>query len=77
MDILATIRREERKLEKQLGKLQYQLRGIRAAAKALGDSMNRELSVFEVFGFLSVLHFAGPIVQCRRINSIDSGPTQT
>ena len=43
MDILATIRREERKLEKQLGKLQYQLRGIREAAKALGDSTNREL----------------------------------
>jgi hypothetical protein len=43
MDILVTIRREERKLEKQLGKLQYQLRGIREAAKALGDSTNREL----------------------------------
>jgi hypothetical protein len=43
MDILAAIKREERKLEKQLGKLQYQLRGIREAAKALGDSTNREL----------------------------------
>jgi hypothetical protein len=43
MDILAAIKREERKLEKQLGKLQHQLRGIRAAAKALGDSTNREL----------------------------------
>jgi hypothetical protein len=43
MDILAAIKREERKLEKQLGKLQYQLNGIRAAAKALGDSTNREL----------------------------------
>ena len=43
MDILAAIKREERKLENQLGKLQHQLNGIRAAAKALGDSTNREL----------------------------------
>ena len=43
MDILAAIKREERKLEKQLGKLQHQLNGIRAAAKALGDSTSREL----------------------------------
>ncbi len=32
MDILAAIKREERKLEKQLHKLQHQLNGIRAAA---------------------------------------------
>jgi hypothetical protein len=31
-------------LEKQLGKLQHQLNGIRAAEKALGDSTNRELN---------------------------------
>jgi hypothetical protein len=43
MDILAAIKREERKLENQLGKLQRQLNGVRAAAKALGDSTNREL----------------------------------
>ena len=43
MDILAAIKREERKLEKELGKLQHQLSGVRAAAKALGDSTNREL----------------------------------
>jgi len=43
MKILAAIKREERKLEKQLGKLQHQLNGIRAAAKALGDSTNHEL----------------------------------
>ena len=43
MDILAAIKHEERKLEKQLGKLQHQLNGIRAAAKALGHSTNREL----------------------------------
>jgi hypothetical protein len=45
MKILAAIKREEKKLEKQLGKLQHQLNGIRAAAKALGDSTNRELKV--------------------------------
>lgn len=44
MDILAAIKREERKLEKQLGKLQHQLTGIRAAAKALGDSTAREVA---------------------------------
>jgi hypothetical protein len=43
MDILAAIKREERKLEKQLGKVQQQLNGVRAAAKALGDSTSREL----------------------------------
>jgi len=43
MDILAAIKHEERKLEKQLRKLQHQLNGIRAAAKALGDSTSREL----------------------------------
>jgi hypothetical protein len=42
MKILAAIKREEKKLEKQLGKLQHQLKRIRAAAKALGDSTNRE-----------------------------------
>jgi hypothetical protein len=45
MDILAAIKREERKLEKQLGKLQHQLNGIQAAAKALGDSTSKELKV--------------------------------
>ena len=45
MDILAAIKREERKLEKQLGKLQHQLNGVRAAAKALGDSTGKELKV--------------------------------
>ena len=44
MKILASIKREERKLEKQLGKLQDQLDGVRAAAKALGRSTGRELS---------------------------------
>jgi hypothetical protein len=45
MDILAAIKREERQLEKQLGKLQDQLNGIRAAGKALGDSTSKELKV--------------------------------
>jgi cell division septum initiation protein DivIVA len=43
MDILAAINREERRLEKQLGKLQHQLNGVRAAAKGLGKSTNRAL----------------------------------
>jgi hypothetical protein len=45
MDILAAIKREERKLEKKLHKLQHELNGVRAAAKALGDSMSKELKV--------------------------------
>jgi len=44
MDILAAIKREEKKLEKQLHKLQHQLNGIREAAKALGDSTSRKLN---------------------------------
>jgi hypothetical protein len=43
MDILAAIKREEKKLEKQLGKLQHQLSGVRAAAQALGNSAGQEL----------------------------------
>lgn len=47
MKILAAIRREERKLEKQVGKLQKQLDGVRAAAKALGNSAGREATKFK------------------------------
>ncbi len=43
MNILAAIKREERKLEKQLGKLNHQLSGVRAALKALGGSAEREV----------------------------------
>ena len=43
MHILAAIKREERKLEKQLAKLNHQLSGVRAAAKALGHSAEREV----------------------------------
>jgi hypothetical protein len=45
MDILAAIKREERKIEKQLAKLNHQLTGVRAAAKALGQSANKEMTV--------------------------------
>jgi hypothetical protein len=44
MDLLAAIKREERKLEKELSKLRGQLNGIRAAAKALGSSAGREVA---------------------------------
>ena len=38
MNILAAIKREEKKLEKQLKKVQQQLDGVRSAAKALGHT---------------------------------------
>jgi hypothetical protein len=44
MTILAAIKREERKLEKQLNKLQHRLNGVRTAAIALGHSTSKELS---------------------------------
>ena len=47
MNILAAIKREERRLEKQLGKLQKQLEGLRKAAKALGRSTGNELARVE------------------------------
>ena len=42
MNILAAIRREEVKLRKQLSKLQHQLDGVQAAARALGHSANHD-----------------------------------
>ena len=45
MKILAAIKREQKKLEKQLGKLRHQLSGVRAAAKALGESTSKELKI--------------------------------
>jgi hypothetical protein len=45
MDILAAIKREERKLEKQLDQVNRKLSGVRAAAKALGDSTSKEITV--------------------------------
>ena len=44
MDLLAAIKREERKLEKELGKLQHKLNGVRSAAKALGATTVREVT---------------------------------
>ena len=44
MDLLAAIKREERKLENELGKLQHKLNGVRAAAKALGSKASREIA---------------------------------
>ena len=44
MKLLAAIKREERKLEKQLGRLKHQLDGVKAAAKALGHSASGELN---------------------------------
>jgi TctA family transporter len=43
MNILAAIKREERKLQKQVDKLQHRLEGVKEAAKALGNSANRDL----------------------------------
>ena len=43
MSILAAIRREQKKVKKNLAKLQHQLGGLEAAAKALGDSTNHEI----------------------------------
>ena len=45
MDILAAVKREERKLEKQIGNLQNRLSGVRAAATALGHSAKRDVTV--------------------------------
>jgi len=45
MKILAAIKREQKKLEKQLDKLRHQLSGVRAAAKALGESTSKELKI--------------------------------
>ena len=42
MDILAAIKREEKKLEKQLGKLQHQLTGVRL--QRLWGAPERELT---------------------------------
>jgi hypothetical protein len=44
MDLIAAIKREERKLEKELSKLQDKLNGVRAAAKALGSKASREVA---------------------------------
>jgi hypothetical protein len=44
MIILAAIRREEKKVKKQLAKLQHDLIGLQSAAKALSKSATRDLT---------------------------------
>ena len=43
MNIVAVIKREKRKLEKQVSKLEGQLKALTAASKALGNSAGRNL----------------------------------
>ena len=47
MNILAAIKREERKLERELKKLQHKLGGVKAAGEALGRSAGRELKAMQ------------------------------
>ena len=44
MDILSAIKREERKLEKQLASIQRKLKGIKAAAEAMGRSVDKKVT---------------------------------
>jgi geranylgeranyl pyrophosphate synthase len=44
MSILAAIRREEKKVKKQLAKLQNDLIGLQSAAKALGKTASRDIA---------------------------------
>jgi len=43
MDILSAIKREERKLEKQLTLIQHKLKGIKAAAEAIGRTADKNV----------------------------------
>jgi hypothetical protein len=44
MSILAAIRREEKKVKKQLAKLQHELTGLQSASKALGMTASRDIA---------------------------------
>ena len=44
MSILGAIRREEKKVKKQLVKLQHDLVGLQSAAKALGRTASRDIT---------------------------------
>jgi hypothetical protein len=44
MSILAAIRREEKKVKKQLDKLTHELGGLQSAAKALGKTASRDIA---------------------------------
>ena len=43
MNILAALKREQKKIEKQLTRLQKKLDGVRTAAEALGNSAARDM----------------------------------
>jgi len=51
MNILAAITREEKKVKKQLAKLQHDLIGLQSAAKALGKSTQYKRAPFMEYGF--------------------------
>jgi hypothetical protein len=44
MDILSAIKREERKLEKQIASIQHKLKGVKAAAEALGRTADKKVT---------------------------------
>jgi geranylgeranyl pyrophosphate synthase len=44
MSILAAIRREEKKIKKQMARLQHDLIGLQSAAKVLGKTAGRDIS---------------------------------
>ena len=44
MDILSAIKLEERKLEKQVAAIQHKLKGVKAAAEALGRSADKKVT---------------------------------
>jgi hypothetical protein len=44
MSILAAIRREEKKLKKQLVKLEHELGGLQSAARALGKKASKDIT---------------------------------
>jgi hypothetical protein len=44
MDILSAIKREERKLEKQLASIERKLKGMKAAAEAMGRSVDKKVT---------------------------------
>ena len=44
MDILSAIKSEERKLEKQVAAIQHKLKGIKAAAEAMGRSADKNIT---------------------------------
>lgn len=44
MNLLSAIKREQRKLEKELNKMNHRLDGLRSASKALGRTAGREFA---------------------------------